>query len=154
MIRQNNTALRAVKSVVREADKGIWIIKYLLLSLIIPLTVFACKSDEVTEISLSEMFENNELIDPSTLTPDQRKSFKKLALLVIPNLKYQDGKVSLNISRKDLTDIGFAAPLYDKWNQELAEINLTLSQDTISRHFMDEEFDKKMKESLKELEEW
>lgn len=118
------------------------------------MSVLACTSSEIPEVALSDMLSNNGFVDISTLSGKQRQSYKNLCLMLISNMKYQDGKVSLTVSKKDITALGFAESLYDKWNKEIADINATLSQDTTFNRILEEKFAKAMENAQAQIAEW
>ena len=121
---------------------------------LILMLLVACTGSEIPEITLSDILEKNGAVDVSTLSREQRQSYKKLCLLLYSNLTYQDGKVHFTVSRKDLADIGFSEALYDKWNKEIADLNALLLRDTITKRILDEKFAKSMEEAREEVSKW
>jgi anti-anti-sigma regulatory factor len=154
MNHSKNTSLHAIKSVMREAEKGILKTKTLLLTLLASAMIFACTSDEIPEISLSDMLEKGEFIDVSTLSKEHRQTFKKLGMLLISNMKYQDGKMNFTVSEKDITDLGLSESLYEKWRKEIDDVNASLLRDTISKRILDEKFAEVIENAKAQIAEW
>jgi hypothetical protein len=126
------------------------LLKYLVFVLLAG-AMFACEDKKNDlQVNLYELLEQNRPIIDSTLTKEQKKVYKKLLKVVVTNLNMNGNRLEF-MSKDEFLSEGYPESLYDKFNKDLQDVNVRLSNDTLALRFFLTEFPKhiaKMREEF------
>jgi hypothetical protein len=129
-------------------------LKNLILILFAGSIIFACSNNkEDLEISLDELIVQGNAINVSTLTKEQKKSYKRLVEVVATNLKV-DGDKIVFIGKDKFVSEGFTGSLYDRFINDINTLNVSLSQDSAFRKVILHKLPVQMEKLRTEIEQW
>ncbi|MDR2423395.1 MAG: hypothetical protein LBD59_01555 [Prevotellaceae bacterium] len=129
-------------------------LKILLTILFAGCLMYACNDKNVVQVSLSDILEEKGFVDVSTLSKDQKQSYKKICELILSKLEFRDGSLKFTATKDEFTSEGISESLYSKWMKEIADANVAISKDAAMEQKLAEKFADMKARGLAKIKNW